>query len=57
MHIDLAHAIVSAALILLTIFVMRKTGMADATKQKAFDWKIFLGVLVVMFVLNIVWPY
>lgn len=57
MHIDLAHAIVSAVLILLTIFVMRKTGMADATKQKTFDWKIFLGVLVVMFVLNIVWPY
>lgn len=57
MHIDLAHAIVSAALILLTIFVMRKTGMADATKQKTFDWKIFLGVCVVMFVLNIFWPY
>lgn len=57
MHIDLAHAIVSAVLILSTIFVMRKTGMADATKQKTFDWKIFLGVLVVMFVLNIVWPY
>lgn len=57
MHIDLAHAIVSAIAILLTIFVMRKTGLADATKEKAFDWKIFLGVLVVMFVVNMLWPY
>lgn len=57
MHFDLAHAAVSAALILLTIFVMRKTGLADATKEKTFDWKIFLGVLVVMFIVNLVWPY
>lgn len=57
MQIDLAHAIVSAIAILLTIFVMRKTGLADATKEKAFDWKIFLGVLVVMFVVNMLWPY
>lgn len=57
MHLDLAHAVVSAALILLTIFVMRKTGLADATKEKTFDWKIFLGVLVVMFIVNLLWPY
>jgi len=57
MHLDLAHAVVSAALILLTIFVMRKTGLADATKERTFDWKIFLGVLVVMFIVNLLWPY
>ncbi|CAA6679900.1 MULTISPECIES: hypothetical protein [unclassified Lentimonas] len=57
MHFDLAHAVVSAVLILLTIFVMRKTGIADTAKKKAFDWKLFLGVLVVMFILNLIWPY
>jgi hypothetical protein len=57
MHFDLAHAVVSAALILLTIYVMRKTGVADATREKTFDWKIFLGVIVVMFVFNMIWPF
>ncbi len=57
MHIDFAHAVVATALMLLTIFVMRKTGLADASKEKAFDWKTFAGVLVVMFILNVIWPY
>ncbi|GEM_PF-5490666 len=57
MHLNLAHAVISAMLILLTIFVMRKSGMADATKIKTFDWKIFLVVVVVMFVFNVIWPY
>ncbi len=57
MSFDLAHAFVSALLILATIYLMRKTGMADATKTKTFDWKVFAGVMVVMFLLNIVWPY
>ena len=57
MHLNLAHAVVSAVLILMTIYVMRKTGMADATKEKKFDWKIFLGVVVMMFVFNVIWPY
>ncbi|WP_380058939.1 hypothetical protein ACFE33_15570 (plasmid) [Falsihalocynthiibacter sp. SS001] len=57
MQFDLTHAIISAVLIFLTIFVMRKTGLADPSKEKTFEWKIFLGVFVVMFVLNVIWPY
>lgn len=57
MHFDFAYAIVSAVLILLTIFGMRKTGLADATKKGWFDWKVFLGVFVVMFIFNLIWPF
>lgn len=57
MHIDLAHAVVSAMLILLVIFVMRETGMAATAKEKRFDWKIFVGIFVVMFIFNLLWPY
>lgn len=57
MHIDLAHAAVSAALILVVIFLMRTSGFAAAATEKRFDWKIFVGVFVVMFVLNLIWPY
>lgn len=56
MTFDFAHAVVSAVLILLTIYAMRKTGLADPSKEKAFDWKIFAGVLVVMLALNLLWP-
>jgi len=57
MHIDLAHAAVSAALILVVIFLMRTSGFAAAATEKRFDWKIFVGVFVVMFVFNLIWPY
>ena len=57
MHIDLAHAAVSAALILVAIFLMRTSGFAAAATETRFDWKIFVGIFVVMFVLNLIWPY
>lgn len=54
MHFDLAHAIVTAVLLYGTIVVMRKLGLA--TTERRFDWRLFVGIALVVFLLNLVWP-
>ncbi len=59
MHFDFAHAAVAAILIFLTVWIMKKTGLSKQQEEgkHIWDWKIFFAVFIVMFVLNIVWPY
>ncbi|NNC53710.1 MAG: hypothetical protein HKO08_11790 [Erythrobacter sp.] len=56
MHFDLAHAAVSAILIGFIVLFFRQKDPEDAPKRQ-WDWRIFFAVFVVMFVLNLVWPY
>ena len=54
MHFDLAHAIVSAVLILGTIFALNRMGLGKEKGQ--WNWYIFGAVFAVMLVLNLLWP-
>ncbi len=58
MHFDLAHAIISGVLIFATMMVMQKTGYWVPHKDGGprWSWPLFGAILVVMFLLNIVWP-
>ena len=55
MHIDLAHAVVSGVLILLTLLGLRTLGLRRDDRK--WDWNVFIAVFVVMAILNLVWPY
>ncbi len=59
MQYDLAHALVSGALILATIIGMQKAGYYVRHKDGGprWSWPLFLAILVVMFLLNIIWPF
>ncbi len=57
MHFDIAHAAVSAVLILATIFILRRTGIVPKDGEKRWDWKLFFAVFAVMAVFNLIWPY
>ncbi|QYJ07983.1 hypothetical protein [Qipengyuania flava] len=54
-HLDIAHAAVAAVLIFLTIWLIRRNDPPDAKRR--WDWRIFVGVFIVMTIFNIVWPY
>ncbi|MFQ6554189.1 hypothetical protein AAD018_017740 [Aestuariibius insulae] len=56
MHIDLLHSIISAVLILGTLWALRHFGVVSEHRRAAFDWRIFLAVVVVMFIFNLIWP-
>lgn len=56
MHFDLAHALVAAVLIILTIWGMRRFGLA-AAEGRNWDPKLFLALFLVLFVFNLIWPY
>lgn len=55
MHFDLAHALVTAALLYATIIIMRKLGWA--TTERRFDWNLVAGMALAVFILNLVWPW
>ncbi len=55
MHIDLAHAAVAGALILLTLWGLKAAGLRRDDRK--WDWNVFIAIFVVMAVLNIVWSY
>ncbi len=59
MLFHLAHAAVAVLLIMATIWVLRRTGIAKTQEpgHHRWDWSIFFAVFVVMFVLNILWPF
>ena len=56
MHFDLAHAIVTVALLMATLFILRKTGVIKEGDEHKFNWKAFLAIALVVFVLNLIWP-
>lgn len=59
MHLDLAHAAVAAILIFLTIWVLKKTGIAKQQEdsEHQWNWAVFFAIFLVMFVFNIIWRY
>ena len=59
MHFDLAHALFSAVLILAAIMIMQRTGYHVPHKEGGprWSWPLFIAVFVVMFLINIIWPY
>ena len=57
MHFDLAHAAISAILILLTVFALKAFGITTrADEARRINWKFALAVFVVMFIFNTIWP-
>ena len=59
MHIDFAHALVAGLLIFATILGMQRAGLYVPHKDGGprWSWPLFGAILVVMFVLNLLWPY
>ena len=57
MHFDLAHAIVTVLLLLATMFVLQKLGIIKEEERNKFSWKAVIAMAVVVFILNLVWPY
>lgn len=53
MHFDLAHALVTVALIFGVTWGMRRAGLADTGR---FDWRLVVAITVVVFLLNLLWP-
>ncbi len=57
MHFDLAHAIVTVVLLLVTQLVLQKTGVIGEGEERKFNWKSVVAFAVVVFILNLIWPY
>lgn len=55
MHLDLLHALVTGVVILALMQVMSKFGIVRE-KGRIWDWRIFLIVFVVIFIMNLIWP-
>lgn len=55
MHLDLLHALVTGIVILALMQVMSKFGIVRE-KGRIWDWRIFLIVFVVIFIMNLIWP-
>ncbi len=56
MHFDLAHALVSGVAILATLWAIRQFGIVKEDESLRWNWKVFVAIFVVIFVINIVWP-
>ncbi len=57
MHFDLAHAVVTVLLLVATQIVLQKTGVIAEGEERKFNWKSVVAMALVVFVLNLVWPY
>jgi uncharacterized membrane protein YGL010W len=57
MHFDLAHALVTVAVILVTLAVLEKTGVIEHGENRRLNWKAVVAMAVVVFILNLIWPY
>lgn len=59
MHFDLAHSLVAAVLILVTMIRMQKAGYYVRHKDGGprWSWPLFFAIYVVVFLLNVIWPY
>lgn len=56
MHINLAHALVTALLIFATYWSLYKFEIVKPDEERRFNWKIFVAVAIVVFVFNLIWP-
>ena len=56
MHFDLAHAVVTVALLFATQFALLKTGVIGKDEERKFNWKSVVAMTLVVFVLNLIWP-
>ncbi|WP_108835278.1 hypothetical protein [Tateyamaria sp. Alg231-49] len=57
MHFDLAHAIVTVALLFATLFVLKKVGVITEGEERKFSWTAVIAMAIVVFILNLIWPY
>ena len=57
MHFDLAHALVTVALLFATQLVLQKTGVIGEGEERKFNWKSVVAMALVVFILNLIWPY
>ncbi|MEP1355797.1 MAG: hypothetical protein ABJX32_14645 [Tateyamaria sp.] len=57
MHFDLAHAIVTVALLFATLFVLKKVGVIKEGEERKFSWTAVIAMAIVVFILNLIWPY
>ncbi|WP_217352275.1 hypothetical protein [Ruegeria sp. HKCCA6707] len=57
MHFDLAHAVVTVLLLVATLFVLQMSGIIKEEERRKFNWKVVVAMAVVVFLLNLVWPY
>ncbi|MCT8160835.1 hypothetical protein [Pseudoruegeria sp. SHC-113] len=56
MHINLAHALVTALLIFATYWGLYKFGVLKQGEERRFNWKVVVAVALVVFVFNLIWP-
>ena len=56
MHFDIAHALVAAALVILTVWALRRAGIITEESKHQWNWRLFGAIFVVMFIFNILWP-
>ncbi|GAA5068128.1 hypothetical protein N0B44_02155 [Roseibacterium beibuensis] len=58
MTFDIAHALVTGVLILLTIVGMEQAGLYVPHKKGGprFSWPLFLAIFVVVLIFNLIWP-
>lgn len=56
MHLDLAHALVTVALIFATLRVLEHFGVIEKGAKRHFNWRVFVSIAVVIFIFNLIWP-
>jgi hypothetical protein len=56
MHLDLAHAAIVVAALIVTNITLKSSGILGNESEKYFNWKRFLVYFVVIFVVNLLWP-
>ncbi|SLN33553.1 hypothetical protein PSA7680_01569 [Pseudoruegeria aquimaris] len=56
MHINLAHALVTALLIFATYAALYRFGVLKPGEERRFNWKVVAAVAMVVFLFNLVWP-
>ncbi|MBH5322964.1 hypothetical protein [Aurantiacibacter sediminis] len=54
MEFDFLHAAIAAVLIAVAVFLIRRNDEPGAHRK--WDWRIFFATLVIVAVLNIIWP-
>ena len=57
MHFDLAHALVTVAFLIATQFALKATGIISESEERKFNWKSVVAMALVVFILNLIWPY
>ena len=58
MHFDIAHALVTVALVYAVIWIMHRQGFVKFRSEGGprWSWPMFGAIFVVVLVLNLLWP-